>query len=233
MRGQRLLLVSKSAEVDDAPDSGGFGGGAEIARRVSIILFEGPARTHRVDQVVGDVDSAHGLIEAGAIQHVSTGDLGRATYLGLEKLRPPRQAANSMPPQFEGLQQAAPDVTRRARQQDQSRVRPCRRGLLFNHSDSSRVIRPLKQGLSLAGSAIEHSSRAILSELGNVTLGGAPSLDLALVVNAPAARVVAAIPLEPTARIFVIYPALLFPNRQRLRRGHFEEVLRGIMAIGV
>jgi hypothetical protein len=70
----------------------------------------------------------------------------------------------------------------------------------------------MKQGLSLPGPAMERPLRTIRSKLRNVTLHGAPPLDLSLVVKASAAHVVAAVPLEPAAGIFVIDPTLLLPN---------------------
>jgi hypothetical protein len=70
----------------------------------------------------------------------------------------------------------------------------------------------MKQGLSLPAPAIERPPGTILSELRNVTLHSAPPFNLSLVVNASAAHVVTAVPLEPATRIFVINPTLLFPN---------------------
>ena len=54
-------------------------------------------------------------------------------------------------------------------------------------------------------------------QLGNMSSDGAPSSDLSQVIHAAAAGVVSAIPLEPSARIFIANPVLFPPNRERLR----------------
>src|SRR5581483_9476876 len=100
-------------------------------------------------------------------------------------------------------------------------------------SDPSGIIRPVQQGLSLFRPAIKRTRRTIFPDLREVTTHRAPAFDLALVVNTSAPHVVAAVPLKPTARIFVIDPTFFLPNCYRLRRLYFEEVELGIVTIGI
>src|SRR6185369_3118439 len=80
-----------------------------------------------------------------------------------------------------------------------------------------RVIRPVQQGLALAWPAGQVAGAAVGLDLGEVAADGVPAFDLAVVVEAAAAEVVAAVPLEPAARVLGVDPALLPPDRQRLR----------------
>lgn len=77
------------------------------------------------------------------------------------------------------------------------------------------IVGPVEQGLALSGSAIEVAGGAMFAELGDVSSHGSPAHDLAMVVGASAAHVVAAIPLEPAARIFVPDPTFFPPVSQR------------------
>src|SRR5262249_32003003 len=71
-----------------------------------------------------------------------------------------------------------------------------------------RIIGPVQQGLSLPWTASQIAAAAVLFELRDVPADGSPAADLALVVRAAAAQIVAAIPLEPAAGVLVIDPAL-------------------------
>src|SRR5215470_8184361 len=51
-----------------------------------------------------------------------------------------------------------------------------------------------------------------------MTTDRAPAFDLSFVVGTTAAEVIAAIPLKPATRIFVVDPAFLPPHRKRYRR---------------
>src|SRR4029079_4720996 len=83
--------------------------------------------------------------------------------------------------------------------------------------------------LPLLAAAIQSSARTILLQLRHVTLHCSPTLNLSLVVGTTAAEVVAAIPLKPAARIFVIDPTLPPPHDQRLRRVHAKTIQLWIM----
>ncbi|MDX6612930.1 MAG: hypothetical protein QOD75_2116 [Blastocatellia bacterium] len=83
------------------------------------------------------------------------------------------QAANAKLLLLERLQQAATNITRRPRQQDQTRFTFELCLLRLDHLDSSRIIAPMKQDLSLPAPAIQYPSGTILSELRNVMLHGA------------------------------------------------------------
>ena len=82
----------------------------------------------------------------------------------------------------------------------------------------------MKQRLALFRPAFCFAFRTILPDLCDVTTHGAPAFDLSLVVRTTAAHVIPAVPLKPTARIFVIDPAILLPDRERLRGVHLEEI---------
>ena len=69
----------------------------------------------------------------------------------------------------------------------------------------------MEEGLALAGAAGVVAGLAIFLDLSEVSTEGSPALDLALVVGAAAAKVVAAVPLEPAAGIFGINPAFALP----------------------
>ena len=84
----------------------------------------------------------------------------------------------------------------------------------------------MEQSLPLPWAARPVAGPAILSNLRDMSADSAPSSDLPLVVLAAAASIVPAIPLEPAARVFMINPALLAPNREWLRRIHAEEIKR-------
>src|SRR5687767_2462630 len=64
-----------------------------------------------------------------------------------------------------------------------------------------RIIRPMQQRLALLTPAFKVASAAVLFHLGDMACNRAPAFDLALVVGAAAAHVVAAVPLEPAARV--------------------------------
>ena len=65
---------------------------------------------------------------------------------------------------------------------------------------------------------------AVLLHLRDVPADRSPAADLPLVVWSTPPHVVAAIPLKPAARVIGVNPALLAPNRERLRRVHAEEI---------
>jgi hypothetical protein len=89
----------------------------------------------------------------------------------------------------------------------------------------------VQQGLTLFAPAGQIAARAIRSDLRDVPADRQPPLDLAFVVVAAAAQVIAAIPLEPSARIVAVDPALRLPNPKRLRCIDAEKVELWIMSL--
>src|SRR5262245_54317740 len=87
----------------------------------------------------------------------------------------------------------------------------------------------MQQRLALAGTAPEVTRLAGASYLRDVPAHRLPAADLALIRSRqPPAAPVAAIPLEPAARIVGMDPALGAPHRQLLAGVDAEEVQRGI-----
>src|SRR6185312_15678423 len=73
---------------------------------------------------------------------------------------------------------------------------------------------------------------AVPLDLRDVPAERTPALDLALIfVTQPPAKIVAAVPLEPAARILAMDPALAPPLRQRLAGVDVEVVELGIAAL--
>ena len=87
----------------------------------------------------------------------------------------------------------------------------------------------MQERLTLPGPAFQVAAAAMLFELGNMSADGAPPRDLPGVVGAPAAQVIAAVPLKPAAWVFVIDPALGAPGRQWLRGVDAKEIQFRIM----
>ena len=75
----------------------------------------------------------------------------------------------------------------------------------------SGIISPVQQRLALPAPAVLVTGRAVLLDLGDMACHGQPAFDLAFVVCTAPAHVVAAIPLEPTARIIGMDPAFGAP----------------------
>ncbi len=93
------------------------------------------------------------------------------------------------------------------------------------------IIRPVQQRLPLTPAAPQISRTACKLQLPHMAANGFPTLDLPHVfVRHPAAHVVAAVPLEPAARIIGMKPALLAPFRKRLAGINAEIVERWIAA---
>src|SRR5689334_3875225 len=91
--------------------------------------------------------------------------------------------------------------------------------------DRAAVVSPLQQGLALAGAAEDIAGFAIPPDLPGMAPERFPALDLAVVlVGKPPAAIIAAIPLEPAARVVGMDPALGFPDRQR-RAGPNAEII--------
>ena len=94
------------------------------------------------------------------------------------------------------------------------------------------VIRPVQQRLPLSRPAKQIAWLAVPFDLAHMPAHGFPSLDLPAVLGAqPAAHVIAAIPLEPAARIVGMNPPLVAPDRQRLAGVDPEKVERAVAVI--
>ena len=96
-------------------------------------------------------------------------------------------------------------------------------------SKRSTVIRPVQQGLTLARAASSITRLAGAAKLADMAAYCLPAADLSLVLAEHAtALVVAAVPLEPAARIVGMYPTLGPPDAERLAGIHTEPVERWI-----
>ena len=104
-------------------------------------------------------------------------------------------------------------------------------GNLRWRSELPRIVGPVEEGLALSGAAGEIAPGAIVFDLGDVAAEGEPAFDLAVVIFAAAAAVIAAIPLEPAAGVLVINPAFLLPDVERLGGIDAEEIEGGVMAL--
>src|SRR5262245_58891888 len=96
-------------------------------------------------------------------------------------------------------------------------------------SELAAVVGPLQQRLPLPRAAGQVARLTVPLDLPDVPAPCLPSSDLPPVfIEQAAAHVVAAIPLEPAARVVGVDPALVAPHRQRLARVDAEEVERGV-----
>src|SRR5262245_40066672 len=103
------------------------------------------------------------------------------------------------------------------------------RGAAFAFPDFSAVVGPVQQGLALAAPAQQIARLAFLFPLPDLPPDRLPALDLPLVLRRHAAtHVVAAVPLEPAARVVVVEPAFLAPDRKRLACVDAEEIQRAV-----
>src|SRR4051812_36942268 len=96
-------------------------------------------------------------------------------------------------------------------------------------SDLAAVIGPVQQRLPLPRAAGQVARLTVPLDLPDMPAYGLPSLDLPPVFGRhAAAHIVAAIPLEPAARIVGVQPSLAPPDRQRLAGVDAEEVERAV-----
>src|SRR5579883_321719 len=98
-------------------------------------------------------------------------------------------------------------------------------------SDLAAVISPMQQGLPLASPTRQITRFAMLFDLRYVSLNRFPAFDLPRIFfgHAPA-HVVAAVPLEPAARIVRMNPSLFSPYRERLASVNAEIIQRAVPA---
>src|SRR5579863_4409233 len=98
-------------------------------------------------------------------------------------------------------------------------------------SNFPAVIRPVQQSLALPLAAGDVARLAVPLHLADMAADRLPASDLARVLagNA-AAHIVAAVPLEPAARIVAKNPAFAAPHRQRLA-GIDPEIIQRLVAL--
>jgi hypothetical protein len=89
----------------------------------------------------------------------------------------------------------------------------------------------MEHGLPLFSAALEVPSLAVVPNGGHVPLDRVPPSNLPLVVGAPPAQVVPAIPLKPSAWILLADPAAATPDGERLRGVDAETVQARIVAV--
>jgi len=85
--------------------------------------------------------------------------------------------------------------------------------------------------LPLPRPTVDVSYFAVEPHLRNVASHRSPALGLSLIIVAAPTHVVAAVPLKPTSRIFLIDPPFVAPNRKRLRRQDPKTIQRRIMPL--
>lgn len=103
---------------------------------------------------------------------------------------------------------------------------------VLGHLDLPRIISPVQQRLALPAAAVEVAAVAVLANLGDVPFHGFPAFDLPFIVLAAAAHVIAAVPLEPPARILFVDPTFFAPDSKRLRGVYAEVVELGVVPLG-
>lgn len=90
----------------------------------------------------------------------------------------------------------------------------------------------MQQGLSLPRPAVQRPRGTVVTYLRNVPADGPPALDLPFIVRTAAAKIIAAVPLEPSTRVFFVEPSLLSPNRERLGCIDAKEIQLRVMTLG-
>src|SRR5688572_13590478 len=90
----------------------------------------------------------------------------------------------------------------------------------------------MEHGLPLLSPALEIAWLAVLAKRRHVPPNRAPAANLPRVVGGSPAQIVAAVPLEPPARILCVDPAVATPGGERLRGVDPEAVQPRVVAIG-
>lgn len=83
----------------------------------------------------------------------------------------------------------------------------------------------------MPGPAMHIPRRTVIADLRDMPFHRLPSSDLALIVRAPSAEVIPAIPWKPSPRVFVVDPALFAPERKGQRSIDAEIIQPGIMPL--
>ena len=115
----RVVVAAEAAEVHDPLDRGAGRRVAEGGGRLAVARREvGPA-AHRVDEVVGRVDTVHGALERRRVGHVAPHDLDPASPLLVADLGGVAgEAADRVAGGEELGNEPAADVAGRARHED-------------------------------------------------------------------------------------------------------------------
>lgn len=101
----------------------------------------------------------------------------------------------------------------------------CRFGARHRPLEKPTVIGPLKQGLPLPGTAKWITRITVFHNLSCMALEGSPSGDLTpILFPQPSPGIISTVPLEPSARVLRIYPALLDPHAERHTRTYPEVI---------
>ena len=72
---------TEPSEVDDPAHTGRCSGHGEVRSRSTILVLEAPAGSHRVDEVVGDVDPFEGRAQRVGVEDVAGDDLGEPSVI--------------------------------------------------------------------------------------------------------------------------------------------------------
>lgn len=70
----------------------------------------------------------------------------------------------------------------------------------------------MQQRLALAPPAVKISTTTVFLELGDVPPDCAPTFDLTLIILTTTAKIITAVPLKPSPRVFVINPPFPTPD---------------------
>src|SRR5262249_47939058 len=98
-------------------------------------------------------------------------------------------------------------------------------------SELAAVVGPVQERLALSPAAEKIGRFAMPPDLLHVPTHGFPAFDLtAVFFRHPPAQIIAAIPLEPAARVIGVNPTLGAPFRQRLACSYPEEIERAVAA---
>jgi hypothetical protein len=117
---EMLRPLPQAAEVDDPLDAGRRRGGGEVLGGLVVALGEVAigAATHRVDQVVGDVDPLQCRAERLGLEHVSLDDLATGLTQIVGALGTARQRPHLLAVLAEAVAEQASDVAGGASNRD-------------------------------------------------------------------------------------------------------------------
>src|SRR6185369_3724714 len=93
------------------------------------------------------------------------------------------------------------------------------------------IVGPMQHGLTLSTTAVEVARLAAVAYLRHVPGNRAPSSDLTRIVLRSSPHVVAAVPLEPAARVLRTNPSLAPPLTSRLGGVDAEVVETGVVPL--
>src|ERR1700685_1376649 len=94
MRGERLVLVSQAAQVNDSFNPRLACSSGEILRGLPVFLLELAGRTHGMDQIIRCVYSSHARHKRTTIQTICPNNFCRWSNFWSKKIRASRDTAN-------------------------------------------------------------------------------------------------------------------------------------------